>query len=272
MGAGSGVISSTRKPWSPAGRDTRRAEKTIVFDPFQGNSAGREDRQQGDANRGNIALAAAFGHEAAARFKSPVHALENGILIAHPVQGGVGKDGVEFLIEGQRFPLSHMRASTPRSLAAATICGELSTPRTVAPDSAIRWVEEAVAASQVKDAFAGLGLQGLNQRAQRAAPRSGHCRRKGRHPRSAAWSIQDLIRGPCADFPSSRRPQRPLPDLQTHLTVLQVCVSHPTQRTRRMGHPAFVASRARKGPSNGGNGSSVRSSTKPTSFCTKGSA
>ena len=33
-----------------------------------------------------------------------MHALENGIVIAHPMQGSIGKDGIELLIEGQRFP------------------------------------------------------------------------------------------------------------------------------------------------------------------------
>ena len=47
---------------------------------------GREDRQQGNANRGDITLAAAFGHEAATWLEGPMHASENGIMIAHPVQ------------------------------------------------------------------------------------------------------------------------------------------------------------------------------------------
>ena len=61
---------------------------------------GREDRQQGDANGGNITLAAAFSDESAAGLEGPVYASENGVVIAHPVQGGVREDGVEFLIEG----------------------------------------------------------------------------------------------------------------------------------------------------------------------------
>jgi len=62
---------------------------------------GGQDRQQGDANGGDVTLAAAFSHEAAAGLERTVHASENGILIAHPVQCSIRKNGVEFLIEGQ---------------------------------------------------------------------------------------------------------------------------------------------------------------------------
>jgi len=72
----------------------------IAFDPLRRDAMGRQDRQQGDANRGDIPLAAAFGHEPATRLEGPAHASENGILIAHPVQSRVREDGVEFLIEG----------------------------------------------------------------------------------------------------------------------------------------------------------------------------
>jgi hypothetical protein len=77
------------------------AEKMIVFDPLRRHAIGRKDRQQGDANRGDITLAAAFSYEPATRLEGPVHGPENGILIIHPVQGRVGKDGVEFLVEGE---------------------------------------------------------------------------------------------------------------------------------------------------------------------------
>jgi len=87
-----------------AGAILRGAEKTIVFNAFRGNSAGSQNRQQGHANSGDVALASAFGDEAATRLERPAYSLENGILIAHPVQGSIGKDGIELLIEGQRFP------------------------------------------------------------------------------------------------------------------------------------------------------------------------
>ena len=105
LDAGSGVISSTRKPWlSNRARYSARLKKRLFSMRSEGDSEGSQDRQQGHANRGNVALAAAFGHEAAARLQRPVYAPENGIVIAHPVQCSIGKDGIEFLIEGQCFP------------------------------------------------------------------------------------------------------------------------------------------------------------------------
>ena len=70
-----------------------------------GIARGSQHRQQRYPNRSDVALAATFGHEASPRLQRPVHALKNSILITHPVQRRIGKDGVEFLVEGQRFPL-----------------------------------------------------------------------------------------------------------------------------------------------------------------------
>jgi hypothetical protein len=85
----------------------RTAEKAVVFDPLRRNSEGSQDRQQRHANRGDVSLAAAFGHQAAARLQLTMDTPKDGIVIAHPVQRSIGKDGVEFAIEGKCFP-THM--------------------------------------------------------------------------------------------------------------------------------------------------------------------
>jgi hypothetical protein len=78
----------------------RGAEKAVVFDTFRRDVMGPEHRQQGDANGSDIALAAAFSHESTAGLECPVYTSENGVVIAHPVQGGIREDGIEFLVEG----------------------------------------------------------------------------------------------------------------------------------------------------------------------------
>ncbi len=125
---------------------------------------GSKTAQQRHANRSDVPLAAAFGHEAASWLQAP--GARHGERHPDRASSAARHWKRRRQIPGQKAapPRSHSARPIPARLAAATICGEESTPTTVAPDSRNPPGKEAVAASQVKNALARLWVQRLNQR------------------------------------------------------------------------------------------------------------
>ena len=62
---------------------------------FSVDAESRSNGQQRNTDCGNIAVAAHFRNEAAARLESPEYSAHDRVLITHPVKCGIRKDGIE---------------------------------------------------------------------------------------------------------------------------------------------------------------------------------
>lgn len=155
-------------------------------------------------------MPAHLGDEAAAGFQCAMHAAQRGILIAHPVQGGVGEDRIELPVEVQCL----CTKKTGREPARLSGCNHLrrsvDSGNSRAGGSDL-FRQRAIAAAEVENALAALRIEKFKDSACEIG--------------NEAARLRILRSIPCL-----------------------LC-----------GHSDCT-------------GSSVRSSTRPTSFCMKGSA
>jgi hypothetical protein len=58
-------------------------------------------------------MAAKLRDESPARFERTMHALEHGVMVAHPVKHGIGKDAIELVLEAQLLGVHQARVEPP---------------------------------------------------------------------------------------------------------------------------------------------------------------
>lgn len=95
----------------------------------------------GDLDSGDVAVAAKLGDEAAARLQRAVYAGEHRVVVAHPMECGVRKHRVEFVLEGQLLGVDEPRVESARGRRRDHLRRRI-TPTTVAPAAIIFSVSE----------------------------------------------------------------------------------------------------------------------------------
>ena len=119
---------------------------------------GGEDGLEGGADGGDVAVAAHLGDETAVGAEGSVNAGEGGLLAGDagdPVEGGVGEDGVELLVEGEGGGIVLLDVEVALTGGGEHGGGGVDTSDDGAGGGELLG-EGAVAAAEVEDVFAGL--------------------------------------------------------------------------------------------------------------------
>ena len=146
----------------------------------------------------DVARAAALRHQPAAGPQRGVQALEEALVVGHPVEDGVGEDGVDRLVELELGEVG-LRTRRPRSPSASrarsTIDGEASTATTwpprqpLAAASAVTRPVPQPASSTVSSPRSSQAVEHLGRPTRAAGPRRGRrWRRPSRGRVTAPWS------------------------------------------------------------------------------------
>jgi len=127
------------------------------------DAAASEDRRHRHQDRRGIVVAAHLGDKAPVRLERAPHPRQHRLGRVHPVQGGVGKYRVELLLEGEALARHDARvdAAGPRR---RNHVGRGVDRDHLGPGGDDLLGQDAVAAAEIEDALARLGIEQFEHR------------------------------------------------------------------------------------------------------------